>query len=410
MVNKKKIIFAIIVLVLLLGGGYYLIQQGHFEKNISTNNITDVNNGENIKLLDYEKGAQEILLLGKKWFLNNIQEDGSFVYLYDQDGNIKNKNNAIRQLLAFRVVAQLCQQGERQFCQLHKRNLDFVFSNWYKTENKNDKKIGYILYNDTSKLGANALFLRVLLNSPYFEEYQKSAQEVFAGIKYLQNKDGSFRALLVGEKNLNREKYLLKFYSGEAILSLLEYYEKIGDENIYQVAKKSQEYYVNEYVKNMNYNYYPAYVPWQTFSLFKFYQKTKEKKYAQAIFILNDELIKIQDQYNYKGRFYDFRRPEYGRPHSSSDAIYGESLVTAYLLAKELNDTQRQKKYFSAIKMDLFNLAKLQFCNSRNKIKAPTQEMCGGLQIRAGEKFSRVDSLAHTFDFLFSLYAQNLLK
>jgi hypothetical protein len=409
--NKNKVVIGLVILGVLFVGGYYLITQQDFKKNISTGNIVNIDdNSESIELLNYEKESQEILSLGKKWFLNNIQEDGSFIYLYDQDGNIKKKNNAIRQLLAFRVVAQLCQQGDEKFCQLHKRNLDFVFNSWYKTENKNNKKVGYIFYNDISKLGSNALFLRVLLSSPYFEKYKKSAQEVVNGIEYLQNGDASFRPLFVGMKYRSQKDYLLNFYSGEAILSLLEYYKKTNDENIYQLAKKSQEYYIDKYVKNIDYNYYPAYVPWHTFSLFKFYQKTKEQKYAQAIFVLNDELIKIQDQHNYKGRFYDFRRPEYGKPHSSSDAIYGESLVTAYSLAKELNDTQRQKKYFSAIKMDLFNLAGLQFCNSKNETKVPNEKMCGGLQIRAEGKSSRVDSLAHTFDFLFSLHAQNLLK
>ncbi len=355
-----------------------------------------------------DKKIQQMIVLGKQWFTNNIRDDGAFNYLYNEDGTLGDKDNIVRQLLAFRVIAKLCREGDESLCKIHQRNLDFIFNTTYRIDIKNGQKMGHIYYRDMAKLGASALTLRVLVESPYYSNYEKEAWEIFKGIEFLQKGDGSLDPFLTELKYTVDDDYALTFYSGETTLALIEYYEKVGKDEVYNVAKKSQDYYLDKYVKNINYNYYPAYVPWHTLSLLKFYKKTKDKKYADAVFVLNDELIKIQDKQDAVGRFYDWHRPEYGKPHSSSDGIYAESLVASYQLALELDDKKHQAWYGEAVGLSLDNLVSLQFCNESNNIKVIEKKLCGSMKARRESLFSRVDSLAHTFEFLFAL--QEVIK
>ncbi len=413
--NKKTIITGIIFfLIILFMGTYYLLRNDITVNNIVTsilggNLLNNVSTTQEIKVGNdnkYYQEINEIFSLGRGWLLHNVQDDGSFVYLYDIRNKEGGKNNIIRQLLTFRVVARLCQQGNQEFCAIHKKNLDFVFRHGlYKTEIKDGQKIGYILYDSKAKLGSSALLLRLLISSPYSNEYSQQLQELVAGIKFLQNSDGSFKSpFFVVSPNFeyNKERKL-NFYSGEAILALMEYYRKTNDQQILDMAKKSEDYYLVKYVDNMQKNYYPAYVPWHTMALSKLWHATNDLKYTEAIFKLNDELLKIQDTWDYIGRFYSPEHPEYGKPHSASDAIYSESLVTAYRIALELDDKTRQRNYMFAIKQSLGNIASLQLCNQLNPLSNVPRKLCGTLQVRKNSQFIRVDSLAHTMDFIMTL-------
>ncbi len=53
----------------------------------------------------------------------------------------------IRQLMASRLLAEMSLEDEN-LVNLHKKNLEFMFQYWYKEEGD----LGYIYYNDKSKL------------------------------------------------------------------------------------------------------------------------------------------------------------------------------------------------------------------------------------------------------------------
>ena len=111
--------------------------------------------------------------LAKNWLINNFQpETGLFVYsLNVGSGEISNDNNAIRQLMASRILAQ--ESAVRpDLLEMHRQNLEAWFANWYRLDHGN----GYVYFNDKSKLGANAMLLRTLVVSPLFGEYKDEAK------------------------------------------------------------------------------------------------------------------------------------------------------------------------------------------------------------------------------------------
>ncbi len=348
--------------------------------------------------LDLDK-ITEALALAEGWMLLNIDEEGNFNYEYNPaSGKYSNSNNMIRQLMSSRWLAEASTK-EEVLLQMHYVNLDFIIRNWY----REDENYGYIYFGEKSKIGAIAMGLRVINFSPYFEEYKDIAEKIANTIQYLQNEDGSMRAWYIEPDYSYDEKRLLYYYSGEAILSLVELYEKTNDEEYLNAAVLSQDYYVTEYVDNMQENYFPAYVPWHTISLYKLYGITGNDRYVDAIFKMNDEIIKMQNQdgkpyIDYLGRFYDPEHPEYGVPFSGSTAVDVEGLVYAYEIAEQENDLERMYEYKKAIFLGAHNLMNLQFNGSNMYYLSRPERAVGAIRYKVDDHRIRIDTTQHTID------------
>jgi hypothetical protein len=342
---------------------------------------------------EVKSAASKVQELAKTWLISNIREKGLFVYRYDPEtGSTPSAQNELRQLMASRVLAILAAQ-DPSLLPLHQKNMQFILEHWY----KEDGSIGYVYFDHKSKLGANAMLLRALIASPDVAEYRAKAKRVAQGIVSLQETDGSFRAWFHEPDYAYDEDYLLTFYSGEAILALLEYAETAKDQDVFNAAKKAQDFYMEKYVTNIEKNYYPAYVPWHTMSLAHLYEKTRDRRYADAIFVLNDELLHVLDTTEHLGRFYNPLTPEYGTPHSSSDAVYTEGLAFAYGVAKQLGDEARELQYRFALGLALYNLSSLQYSSKNNGGGMP-EKMLGGVRVSIEDSEIRVDTVQHTWD------------
>ncbi len=348
--------------------------------------------------LNLEK-IKESLLLAEGWMLLNLDEEGNFNYGYNPArGEYSNSNNMIRQLMSSRWLAEA---GTREeiLLQMHMVNLDFVIRNWY----GENGEFGYIYFDEKSKIGAIAMGLRVINFSPNFEEYKDIAEKLANTIQYLQNEDGSLRAWYIEPDYSYDEEKLLNYYSGETILSLVELYEKTNDEQYLNAAILSQDYYITEYVDNLEENYFPAYVPWHTISLYKLYRITGNERYIDAIFKLNDEIIKMQNQdgkpyIDYLGRFYDPEHLEYGVPFSGSTAVDVEGLVYAYEIAEQENDFERMYEYKKAIFLGAHNLMNLQFKESNMYYLSRPERAIGAIRYTVGDHRIRIDTTQHTID------------
>lgn len=333
--------------------------------------------------------------MAEQWFLNAIRDKGIFVYRYDPvSDRYPDKNNMVRQLMASRLLAELSLE-KPELRTVHRQNLEFIFANWYR---ENKEGFGYIFYSNKSKLGANAMALRTMSCSPLYNEYSDQAKRMAEGILSLMGADGSFEPWFIEPGYKYDKDYLLTFYSGEAILSLVDYAEKSQQEKYLLAAIKAQEFYLDKYVVHLEQNYYPAYVPWHTLSLNKLYKLTSREEYAQAVLRLNDELLKIQDTTSFIGRFH---KPEYihfGTPHSSSDGVYTESLAYALEIAKSKNDFVRQASYENAIRLSVQNLTKLQYTKGYKLVTDRKEKVEGAFRINNRDVRIRIDCTQHVMD------------
>ena len=345
---------------------------------------------------DFLESVRRTQTHAEKWFLSSIREDKPlFTYIYDpvEDASPTSQNE-LRQLMASRLLAQMSAEN-RGLKGVHRMNADFILKNWY--EEKDD--IAYILFDGKSKLGANAMLLRAFVASPDFDErYREHARKTADGILSLMNEDGSFRPWLKEPDYEYDSDYLLTFYSGEAILALLEYANAADSRHYYEAAVKAQDYSIDLYVTHMKENYYPAYVPWHTQSLRLLYDETGDMHYAEAVFLLNDELLKIQDTTDVVGRFYDPDFPQYGSPHSSSDAVYTEGLAHAYHVARKAGDSERAERYRAALTIAVENLQSLQYSASEAKTFPRPKKVAGAIRISKTNGEIRVDCVQHAID------------
>jgi len=329
--------------------------------------------------------------LAEKWMISNLKEEGYFNYIYDpEEDEYSDKNNMIRQLMASRLIAEMCQTNS-SLNELHVKNLDYIFKNWYREDNET---YGFIYFNEESNLGAISMFLRTLIYSPFFESYSENATKLVDTILYLQNDtDGSFEPSYIEPIYDYDKNYLLNFYSGEAILGLIEMYVKTNDTIYLDASIQSQNFYREIYVEQIKDNYHPAYVPWHTITLNLLYKITGNETYANDILVLNDKLLEIQETENISsiGRFYNDKYPEYGPPHSSSDGIYTEGLAYAYEIAKLINDSAHIEKFKTGIILGIYNLINLQYNNSDEKIN-------GAIRYNYDDYRIRLDNTQHTVD------------
>jgi hypothetical protein len=287
---------------------------------------------------------------------------------------------------------------------IHRKNLSFIFNYWAKR--KGD--YSFIYYNGKSKLGANAMMLRTLVASPLFHEFEQEANRFVKGVLCSLNKDGSFLPFLIEPEYKYDKNYILTFYSGEAILSLLEFYERTCKLKVFDAALFACRFYINEYVTNIESNYYPAYVPWHCMALNKFFKITRDSRFARAAFVMTDKLLTMQDLQIHKGRFFSRQTPEYGSPHASSDAVYAEGLAYALEIAQMANDQQRSQSYLERLELALTHIASLQYSKERCEHLAHPQRALGGIRIRrtgptapftekAGSNI-RIDCVQHALD------------
>lgn len=120
----------------------------------------------------------------------------------------------------------------------------------------------------------------------------------------------------------------MTFYSGEAVVALLELYHKTGNKKRRDAAVLAEKRYLQRYVAAIDRWYYPAYVPRHSIALTMLYNETHEQHYLDALFVLNDKLIDelqdVADSSPTRGRFFNPLFAKYGSPHASSDAVYTE--------------------------------------------------------------------------------------
>lgn len=321
------------------------------------------------------------------------ESTGFFIYKQHTDGRISSDDSDIRQLLASRILAREARKGDIEISKLHEQNLVAIFKNWY----HEDGDISYILRDNKAKLGANALLVLTLVESPLFIQYEQEARKLINGIVRQLHDSGSFEPWFVEPKYTYDRDYLLTFYSGEAILALVSYAEKTGDDSIFAFAERAQKFYIEQYVVEINSHYYPAYVPWHTLSLERLYTRTGKQQYLDPIFVLNDKLLELQDRTEYVGRFYNPKTPQYGSPHASSDAVYTEGLAAAYGVAKKIGDCKHTKTYQAALMIAFAHLQTLQLTET---LKDLNPHFIGGIITNASNYWIRIDSMAHTIDAL----------
>jgi hypothetical protein len=114
----------------------------------------------------------------------------------------------IRQFMGSRILAELA-HADTTLEEKHRTNVEYILANWYQEEGE----FGYVWYNNKSKLGAIALLLRTLVESPFAAEYTQEIEKLTNTILALQDEQGLFVPWYIEPNYAYDADYLMTFYS-----------------------------------------------------------------------------------------------------------------------------------------------------------------------------------------------------
>lgn len=340
---------------------------------------------------------QESGALAAHWLSDKFQEDGLFAYEYFPWTNVFSPHqNDIRQLMSARTLAVIaCNDSTLE--EIHQKNIDAVLTKWYRKEGK----VGAIVWEGASKLGANAMAMRALIASPFRLNYLKELAALHAAIISVQQENGQLQPWIYKPDFRYSEELLMSFYAGEAILALTEYALFAGDEAIWRQAELSATFYREYYLNRLGTEFMPPCVPWFSMAFKNMYAYTQDSLYAKAIFQLTDQLLILQEKDSTSGELKgSFRHPD---SHSASDAVYAEGLVAAAGLALEQQELERADYYLNSLKQVSTYLLSLQITSQTAESYPDPRRSLGGIAVSPRDSRQRIDQVQHWLDAIYAL-------
>jgi len=327
------------------------------------------------------------------WLFNNLAADGRLTYSYypssDREGR---DNNMIRQWMgsvAMGRAVRLHPDAQRAAASL--RNIRYNLQQFYRSEGE----LGFIEYENEAKLGAAALALMALAESPQRAEFSEYERGLLATTRHLWQPDGRFRTFL---RPSGRDEENQNFYPGETLLAWSFLQAENPDADLLDKSLKSIDHYRAWHLQNRN----PAFIPWHTQACYQLYLKTRRASLKDWIFEMNDWLVDTM-QANSRvahddtlGQFYEPAGDRYGPPHASSTGVYLEGLIDAFTLARSVGDQARREKYRRSIILGLRSGIQLQFQDDIDLYYVGNRDRVrGGLRTTVYNNEIRVDNVQH---------------
>lgn len=340
-----------------------------------------------------KESVEHFTELLSSWMFNNLQANGRMTYMYyPSSGTESRGNNMIRQWMGTVAMGREARRHpERDLLPRVEQNIRYNLQQFYRSEGN----LGYIEYEGQAKLGAAALAMISLIESPAREQFAEYEKGLLALTLNQWQESGEF--LCFYKPADQRQANLHNFYPGETLLAWAFLYEQNGDEALLQKAMKSFRYYKEWHIRNRN----PAFIPWHTQAYYTLWKKTKNKDLQEWIFEMNDWLVDMMQSDSRVayddtiGRFYAPSR-NFGPPHASATGVYIEGLIDAFALAREIGDKAHEEKYRKSIVLGLRSSMQLQFQDDQDMFYATNkQRLRGGMRTTVYDNEIRVDNVQH---------------
>ena len=397
----------------------------------------------------YEYSAEEIkeqALKGAEWNLNNMHEDGRYLYYYDcKDDNFKDHEhpNAPEDNLYYNdlrhcggiitSIRALQLTRDFKFLTNAKSAIDFI-TTITKEHIVDNEQAAYVFYNKKAKLGGTGMILIAMMkyrqetdDKSYDEYIKKYTRHLLSRIYktgeflgYFINPNVQNGNELIDMTDEERRETFSFYYPGEALLGLALFANHFNDDEdlrqkVFEKSKLALDWIVNERPKIYS-DLFTA-LPSDSWLMQAIEEWAKNPEFAKEDyinFVFKDADTMIEKSYkkddspylDYEGAFYY----NYG-DHFYPDGARSEGLIAAYYLAKQLNKKELEEKYLHACRkaaqsqMLLFNSEINNYAHlNQNKSK-------NSIRFKATRQWVRVDSIQHVACFFLRLYfAENNIQ
>jgi hypothetical protein len=318
--------------------------------------------------------------LGGEWFLAN-QDERFLHYIYDtKTKGHPASTHPLREMGALYAINDLYGYAKDQrYLNLSYRGYAYFSQYFTKSED-------YLLVNitpDATKLGYNAF---MILNIIPIEIKNKDNQldDLAEGIISMQEDSGEYRTFFFIERETG-----VDYYPGQSILALMRLYGYTRQERYIESIKKSLDYYPLKWNQEQSFTF----VPWYTKGYYEYYLVTEDEFVKQFIFEMNDFLVSgFSSDRTCNGSIVS---------RDVSIAAYAESVIKAYRLARQENDTYRQECYSRFVRNAADIVVDIQIQNTTDIFAL------GGFPNRIGE--IRVDSNQHAVMMLIDAKREGII-
>ena len=411
---RKFRVLGIVILVLLvtgIGTGYYLTRQypkeWNYWKNLSGSKkrraisleIKRLWNGIFLPAPQPERYAhvtaetlEHSMRLGANWIVTMQEPHGRFQYWYNPASDkfsSKADDNFLRQAgTSFSLALVYEMTGEPRYFEAAQESVQYLLTF---TELLDADK-AYFLFRKKAKLGGISLPMLTMLKIRQLTgttEFDAILTKLANMILFLQEKynTGQYKSTYVYLGDYEYEKnsgWESRIYPGEALYALAGMYQAFGDARYKQSMDWALEFYYREKWKSH------AFLPWTISAFASLYEQTGDRKYADYVLFLSDQLLTQQNL--------DGDDEAYGSFHgvpSANTGSYMEGLGDAIHVARLIEDEGRLRLYQERAKMGYRWLFMLQYGESdAAALKRPDMAQGGFRKTLTGSQL-RIDNTQH---------------
>lgn len=388
------------------------------------------------KNIMYERTIQSI-----DWLVENMNEDGSFLYYYDPykdtvvddmhpnmtdplyNNILRHSGGTVTLLRGYELT------GDKLYLQKAKDSIDFFIST-FKTHQYKKKFACYPFFNKKSKLGGAGIGLVAIMHyyiltkdKSYKKEMDGLVRHILSRVDksgemlgyYIHPKFNDGKALINPSDEIKKELFSF-YYPGEALLGLAMYYLNVKDidkelkEDIKVKSEMALDFLVD--VRPVKYDYMFEPLPadaWLMQAIEEWVKVEGFKKKSYINFVFDDTRAMFEHMYkdentlpsnkDYIGGFYYY----YG-DHVYHDASRCEGVVSAYYLAKYLNDEEKAAWIMEHMLLSAKGLMKTFYDEKSVYPHINQQKALHSFRFKLTRQWVRVDSVQHAACFFARLY------
>jgi len=318
------------------------------------------------------------------WLLQSQQTSGLLPYYFrPSTASAQRKNYRLGQLIAAEHLARL-NKLHSQVSTASKTQINAMRAIWpeLSSEHANDSS-------DQMSLGEHALWLRILLLSQ--DSLQQLADSQAANLRGRFNDHDGFPEKLNPESTDSR--FMQRYFTGQAALALFEHAGATTSLESLKIAGAALNWLDDNYPPQEKGNFHPTLVPWHAFAIAAQYRLNGVSPYLDTLFAMSDQLVQLQSDPEFPGRFFTEKGTKFGSPNVVRDALSTLTLITSLDIATDLGDSKRQKKYRKAIWLALDNLRSLQYDHGVVTTFAQPLKAVGALRFRHNDEMIRLDGV-----------------
>ena len=369
-----------------------------------------------------------------EWVLDNMREDGRFLYYYDgvEDSVIDhthptrtlddNYYNTLRHSGGIITLLRMYEiTGQSKYLQAADKALVFL-SGTLREHDYNGSKAYYVFYNDKAKLGGSGIALTAFLGYRQFSKDSKYDKYIHGLANHLLSRvadDGEMIGYYI-HPSFNNGKPILKpknkekkalfsfFYPGEALLGLALYDQQMDltvqqRQQVRDASRKALDFLVKIRPKKYADLFQPLPSDGWLMQAIEEWAEIKEFQRKEYLdFVFNDARQIISHMYNrgntlyldYPGAFFY----EYG-DHGYIDGARAEGLIAAFYLAQKTGDTELAQYFLDNCKIVAESLMYSYNSEQSTFMHKYPQKSIGTFRFKFTRHWVRIDTTQHAVCF-----------